>query len=267
MKVPPTYLIPPNKVPSHTQYEYLFLPDAVPTAMITFPIKAEATIENTQSADGQVWEGILKKFEASPGYQRLYWGRWRERKNKVQLHVARQKSKQNKDFLKSDAFKQILAEVQKLAPAGADATKETVVRHAQLNNFSSGSQALGGGAPYTGTAIYFATGRRNWDAAYNLWSTIVPTVPGCLGVSGGWISDEVQIPGAPKNVKGGGKWKNSFIAWVGWDSVEAHDAFHGTEDFKKRGVILQQANFGYTEYGHVSFTHTREKWELPIPKL
>lgn len=267
MKVPSTRLLAPSKVPSHTTEEFLYLPDAVPTVMITFPIKAEATIEDKKSSDGKIWEGILGKFEASPGYQRLYWGRWRENKNKVQLHVAREKSKQNKDFLTSDTFKAILAQVQELAPEGVDVVKETAIRNAQLNNYSSGSRALGAGAPYTGTAIYFATGRRNWNAAYELWSTIVPTIPGCLGVSGGWISDEVQIPGAPTNIKGGGKWKNCFVAWVGWESVEAHDAFHGTEDFKKRGVILQQANFGYTEYGHVSFTNTREKWEIPAARL
>jgi hypothetical protein len=232
--------------------------------MITFPIKGEASIEEPKSADGQVWEGILKKIEASPGYERLYWGRWIERKNKVQLHVARQKSKQSKEFLKSDVWKQILVEVAKLAPEGADLKKDVVVRLAQLNNHSSGSTALGGGAPYTGTAVYFATGRRNWDAVWQLWSTIVPTVPGCVGISGGWISDAVDIPGAPKDIKGGGQWKNCFVAWVGWDSIEAHDAFHNTDQFKKRGsVILREANFGYTEYGHVSFTHSREKWELP----
>lgn len=263
MKVPPTYLIPPNKVPSHVPYEYLFLPDAVPTAMITLPIKNSATIEDPNSADGQVWEGVLKAIEASAGYERLYWGRWRERKDKVQLHVARQKAKQNKEFVKSDAWLQILTAVQKLAPEGADAKKDTVVRNAMLNNHSSGSRALGGGAPYTGTAVYFATGRRNWDAVWQLWSTIVPTVPGCMGASGGWITDEVDIPGAPKNMKGGGKWKNCFIAWVGWESVEAHDDFHKAEDFKKRGRLLSEANFGYTEYGHVCFDHSREKWQLP----
>jgi hypothetical protein len=263
MKIPPTFLIPPNKVPKHVQYEYLYLPDEVPTQMITFPIKGSATIEDPKSADGQIWEGILEKIKSSPGYERLYWGRWVERKDKVQLHVARQKSKQNKEFLKTDTWKQILAAVEQLAPTGADPKKDSVVRHAQLNNHSSGSRALGGGAPYTGTAVYFATGRRNWDAVWQLWSTIVPTVPGCMGVSGGWISDAVDIPGAPKNIKGGGKWKNCFIAWVGWETIEAHDAFHDTEEFKKRGIILREANFGYTEYGHVSFTHAHEKWQLP----
>jgi hypothetical protein len=262
VQISSTRLIPPNKVPKHVQYEFLFLPDAVPTAQITLPIRSTATIEDLKSVDGQVWDGILKTIEASPGYERLYWGRWVERKNRVQLHVARTKSKQNKEFLKSDAWKQILVALQKLAPEDADLKKDVVVRHAQLNNHSSGSRALGAGAPYTGTAIYFATGRRNWDAAWQLWSTIVPTVPGCLGVSGGWISDEVAIPGAPTNIKGGGKWKNCFIAWVGWESIEAHDAFHHTKEFAKRGVILQEANFGYTEYGHVSFTHERAKWDI-----
>ncbi|KIW03628.1 uncharacterized protein PV09_05380 [Verruconis gallopava] len=267
MKVPSTNIKLPNQVPKHVQYEFLFLPDPVPTAMITLPVKKSATIEDPKSADGQVWESILKKIEASPGYQRLYWGRWIESENKVQLHVAREKNKQNKDFLKSETWKQILETAQQLAPEGVDVQKDVVVRHAQLNHFSSGSRALGGGAPYTGTAIYFATGRRNWNAVWDLWTTIVPTVPGCMGASGGWITDDVAIPGAPTNMKGGGKWKNCFIAWVGWESIEAHDAFHHTPEFRKRGVILQEANFGYTEYGHVSFTHAREKWELPHAKL
>jgi hypothetical protein len=123
----------------------------------------------------------------------------------------------------------------------------TVVRHAMISENSPNAKSLGKGAPVTGTAIYLITDIQAWEAVWVLWSSIVQTVPGCLGVTGGWMIEPVDGH------------ERCFVVWVGWENVEVHDAYHHTKDFRRRGVILWQANKGFREYGHVAFTHSRSK--------
>ena len=117
-----------------------------------------------------------------------------------------------------------------------------------ISDQSPNAKGLGKGAPVTGTAIYLATDdTRAWEAAWALWTTIVPHVPGCLGVAGGWMIEPVD--GHEK----------SYIVWVGWENTEVHDAYHHTKDFRQRGIILWQGNKGYREYGHVAFRNSQSR--------
>lgn len=120
-------------------------------------------------------------------------------------------------------------------------TTPPTIRHAQISEFSSKCTSLGKGAPVTGTAIYLDTDA-NWDAAWALWSTIVPNVPGFMGIAGGKIVEEVNgKPGA-------------FIALVGWENVDVHDAYHHTQHFReRRRILLDPAKGGFTLYGHLAF--------------
>jgi len=48
--------------------------------------------------------------------------------------------------------------------------------------------------------------------------------------------------------------ENCFIALVGWESVEVHEAYHRTEHFKqRRRILLDPAKGGYALYGHIGF--------------
>jgi hypothetical protein len=121
-----------------------------------------------------------------------------------------------------------------------------------MSEQSPNAKGLGKGAPVTGTAIYLATDERAWEAAWALWTTIVPNVPGCLGVAGGWMVEPVDGH------------ERSYIVWVGWENTEVHDAYHHTKDFGRRGIILWQGNKGYREYGHVAFLNSRSKLEASL---
>ena len=147
-------------------------------------------------------------------------------------------------FLKSPEWEEF---GRSLAPILTNDFKSSTVRHAMISEQSPNAQSLGKGAPVTGTAIYLATDARAWEAAWTLWSTIVPTVPGCMGVAGGWMIEPVDGH------------EECYIVWVGWENTEVHDAYHHTKDFRKRGIILSQANSGYREYGHVAFRDSRSK--------
>lgn len=112
-----------------------------------------------------------------------------------------------------------------------------VVRHTMMETFSSEG---GVRAPVMGTAIYLTPDQAGWTKTWELWTTIVATVPGCIGVRGGWMVEPVERqPG--------------YVVYVGWASVEVHDAYHGTRHFRQRASILREHNEGFREYGHVAF--------------
>jgi hypothetical protein len=56
--------------------------------------------------------------------------------------------------------------------------------------------------------------------------------------------------------KGTGKWEG-YIVYVGWESVEKHEAYHHTKHFREHSVILRCGNAGFAEYGHVVFEGER----------
>lgn len=113
-----------------------------------------------------------------------------------------------------------------------------------MSEFTPQPKALGNGAPVTGTAIYLTPDPAGWEATWALWTTIVPKVPGCLGVTGGWMVEPMEE-------------QLCYVVYVGWESVEVHDAYHHTNHFRQRVVILREHNEGYREYGHVAFKHSR----------
>ena len=115
-----------------------------------------------------------------------------------------------------------------------------------MSEFTPQPKSLGNGAPVTGTAFYLTPDPAGWEATWALWTTIVREVPGCLGVTGGWMVEPMEG-------------SLCYIVYVGWESVEVHDAYHHTNHFRQRVVILREHNQGYREYGHVAFMHSRTR--------
>lgn len=101
----------------------------------------------------------------------------------------------------------------------------------------------------TGTAIYLSTKTASWDIAWANWVSFVQTMPGFLGIAGGPVLEEVNGH------------ERAFIALVGWESVEVHEAYHRTAHFRKEGrkVLLEPAEGGDAYYGHIAFSHSEEK--------
>lgn len=117
---------------------------------------------------------------------------------------------------------------------------QTIIRHAHVSEFSPKCKSLGKGSPVTGTAIYLSTDA-NWDAAWANWVSIVQHVPGFLGIAGGPVLETVDGH------------KNAFVALVGWENVEVHDAYHHTKHFRDRRRILLDPCKGFNYYGHIVF--------------
>lgn len=119
-------------------------------------------------------------------------------------------------------------------------------RHAYIEEFTPNSQALGKGAPFCGTAVYLDTDEAWHVGAWPLWTHIVRHVDGCLGVTGGKVVESVDGH------------HNCYVVYVGWESIEKHDAYHHAKHFANRRVVLALGNKGWQEYGHVKFDAARE---------
>ena len=213
------------------------------TAMIRLPdVENVPSLSNPSTSSGLIWSQILSLFSNQPSCQRVYWGTRLEEIGNVDLHVVRKTLEEHKKFETSPTFTEFERLAHELTPGG-----EIAIRHAYLHDMTPNSRALTD-APFTGTAIYIGIDSHCWDPAWALWSTIVPNWKGCEGVSGGYIIDDLEGHGEER----------AYIAWVGWETTEAHDELHHAQFFRDRRIILQQGNKGYREYGHVIW-HTADR--------
>jgi len=159
-------------------------------------------------------------------------------------YLVRERLHQHYDFLASPHYASLKTKFESTTEG------EPTVRHAFLVEYTPNCESLGRGAPFTGTAIYVDTDRA-WDFAWQLWATIVPRVKGCMGVAGGYIVEPIDGH------------ERCFIAWVGWNTIEEHHAYHHTKHWQDRRAILEQGHKGYREYYHVVFNNS----PLPLKSL
>ncbi|KAJ5176798.1 uncharacterized protein N7482_002675 [Penicillium canariense] len=103
--------------------------------------------------------------------------------------------------------------MQNLSSLGVSSATLLTVRHAMLAGFSPNPRSLGNGAPVPGTAIY-QTPNLTGCKETELWTTIVQAVPECTGATA---------------VDGGACGGEPVLVYVGWESVEVHDAYHYTK--------------------------------------
>ncbi|OCT44139.1 hypothetical protein CLCR_00698 [Cladophialophora carrionii] len=218
------------------------------TQIIYLTVNPDRDLTNPRCEAGRRWSEALDLLEGHGGFRRLYWGRSPEDRSKVQLHVVRERLSQHQDFLNSPRFSKFQSILQDVV----DSPTSVSVRHAYIKEFTPDCQALGKGAPVTGSAIYVSTDAAWHEGAWPLWTHIVRYVDGCLGCAGGPVLEAVDGH------------ENSYIVYVGWESIEKHEAYHHTKHFEHRRVILGLGNKGYREYGHIKFEGSREPtaWRL-----
>ncbi|CAH0025713.1 unnamed protein product [Clonostachys rhizophaga] len=219
---------------------------AIPATQINYlEISQDVKIEDQNTDPGRLWKKALDLLEAYDGFRRLYWGRSPEDWSKVQLHVVRDHLSQHQGFQKTSQYEQFQSILRKLiVPSSVPFT-----RHAFIEEFTPNNQALGRGAPFSGTAIYIDTDESWHVGAWPLWTHIVRHVDGCLGVTGGRVVESVDGH------------HNCYVVYVGWESIEKHDAYHHTRHFANRRVVLALGNKGWKEYGHVKLQGAREAKE------
>jgi ABC-type Fe3+ transport system substrate-binding protein len=94
-------------------------------------------------------------------------------------------------LLASPEWQEITRTLTLISPGISDASSLTV-RHAMISEFSPNPRSLRNGAPVTGTAVYLTADPAAWEKTWALWTGIVANVPGCTGVTGGWMVEPVD---------------------------------------------------------------------------
>jgi len=132
--------------------------------------------------------------------------------------TVRDQLSQHLDFLNSVQYSSFQSIIQRLASQ----SRSPMVRHAFMREFTPDCQALGKGAPFTGSAIYLGTDEAWNEGAWPLWTHIVRHMDGCLGCAGGRVVEPVDGH------------ENTYLVYVGWGSIEKHEAYHHTETLCKK---------------------------------
>jgi heme-degrading monooxygenase HmoA len=226
-----------------------------PTQIFYLTIPPEKNLD-TESA----WQKAIDSIAKSPGFVRCYWGRSLETPEKVQLHIGKNESipthslpdvflfsvratlSQHQNFLYAHDLDQLL---ETFSPLTGNTTRP-LIRHAHLHKFTDKSALVAPFPKFVGSAIYVSTTPTWHEGSWPLWTHIVRYVKGNNGIVGGSVEEPVD-----------GR-RNSYLVYVGWDSVEEHEEYHHTEHFAKRRIVLGLGNEGYREYGHVVFTGWRD---------
>ncbi|KAL4948367.1 hypothetical protein BDW69DRAFT_189330 [Aspergillus filifer] len=239
-----------------------------PTQIITIPIRESTSIDDSSTDAGRIWNAALDILEGSEGFRALYWGKHVENDLeekgmvRVQVTIVRDSMDAHHTFLNSPVYNTFLIALSPLSP---QIQKKPTIYHTSLSHFTKNPSTLSYSPNcitsrskpakdfVTGTTIYLTTSPASFLKTWKLWTTLIPPIPGCLGCTGGFISESVD--GHPAG--------QGYIVYVGWESIDAHEAYHTTRDFRRKGVILSLWNRGWRGYGHVRFLGSRGRldWE------
>ncbi|KAK8017078.1 hypothetical protein PG993_015267 [Apiospora rasikravindrae] len=248
----------------------LFDQDPV-TQIFYLTIPVEHQLQDATSGASRKWAEALDLVAESPGFLRLYWGRQVEEHKKVQLHIVRETLEQNEDFLESALYlddvlpliKSILTPPHPIHPTIPDIQiwhvhlgqqLTTTAAAAGLPTFASSATSAHSllGYPIS-TALYGDDDDATWvEGEWLLWADAMRRVKGCKTIAGGKLIKK-SVTAALKSDGGG------YLIYVGWETLQHDDEYHGTPSFKEQVMVLSSGGKGFKEYGHVVFQGFKER--------
>ncbi|KAK7961622.1 uncharacterized protein PG986_002447 [Apiospora aurea] len=97
------------------------------------------------------------------------------------------------------------------------------------------------------TALYGGDDDATWvEGEWLLWADAMRRVKGCKTIAGGKLIKK-SVAAALKSDGGG------YLIYVGWETLQHDDEYHGTPSFKEQVMVLSSGGKGFKEYGHVVF--------------
>ncbi|KAJ5317759.1 hypothetical protein N7508_002267 [Penicillium antarcticum] len=90
-------------------------------------------------------------------------------------------------LLASPEWQEITKTLTLISPGSHSDASSLTICHAMISEFSPNPGALGNGAPVTGTALYLTADPVAREKTWALWTGIGANVPGCNGVTDGWM--------------------------------------------------------------------------------
>ncbi|KAL6705321.1 hypothetical protein ACN47E_007131 [Coniothyrium glycines] len=189
------------------------------TEIVYIPLKPDLDLDAGDAR--RVWDASLATIAKQPGLRKLFWGRQIEDKNTLQLVQEWDSLASHRAFEASADFPDFLLQMQTHLFAAYPP-----ILHARLLPRDDWTPLR---QPVTEcVSAYFAADypQEAYSADFATFRSEALRIPdaGVRGIVGGWSPEGATHEGLGEGVEG-----KRFVAFLGWESVEAHRAFRETE--------------------------------------
>ncbi|KEF58322.1 uncharacterized protein A1O9_06248 [Exophiala aquamarina CBS 119918] len=216
------------------------------TSIAIVPLSHGDRPEDVGTSASSLMQGRISDILKSPGAQRCYWGRAVEHPDLLYLLVDWDTLQHHVNFTNNPRD-----DATDLSPLFAGTP---VIYHAELTPEPAPGILTKPQSPVTEVAtIYFPVDlpeltQEKVVSDTKKFRAILDTPDGCIASSGGWVLEEVEIPGQDKKGK-------AFIMMFGWESIEAHNSFVKTPKVQEHvHLIAGLGGLISLDMCHVAFT-------------
>ncbi|KAL9119330.1 MAG: hypothetical protein Q9187_004119 [Circinaria calcarea] len=221
---------------------------ARPVTEIAFlSLAAGSNIEDPSSPAGQIWKEFCDTVGAGETCQRIYWGRQVEDPTVLHICIDWDSVEAHIAYTKLPVFPPLSARLRSLVDGKAYLIHVHFEPHPPLAVLS------GSFSPVTEILTVYlpsSTSPESQKAYEQNFAKFMKVLEECgegyRGYRSGWVVEELEHESL------GGKGK-AYLAAIGWDSVEKHQATREKEKFKENIGLLKSEGVTGLEMHHVKF--------------
>lgn len=206
------------------------------TEVATLPLSPRATIEDASSSAGKTWKSIVDTILAQEGCQHVYWGRQVETPNTLDLFIDWDSVGSHKKFMAAPTYGPFIDKFSSILDG------EITLYHAHFTPHTP-SSALSRTPQSTTEYItfYFPSNLSehdisSWDQVFSKFTqTLTRHADGFIAFASGWVVEELYDEAVMGNAA-------VFAAVFEWNSVESHNKYRETKEFKESIIGLRNAS-------------------------
>jgi len=212
------------------------------TEIAILPIASTTTIEDISTKAGETWASLQETTRNAPGCQSLYWSRWVEDKEMVQLMInwesleAHQGFRATPDF---PAFEQRFVSLMNGRPSMYHAP--LVPPQSAIKVFMAPTVEIV--TMYCSSEISEGEKKKCSQNFETFLKQLMVDAEGIVAEVNGWVIEQTDF----KDEKA-----LAFVCCIGWESIEKHVAHRQTKSFMETIHLLRSGTIG-SEMHHVKF--------------
>lgn len=206
------------------------------TEVAILPLSPGATIEDASSSAGKTWKSIVDTLLAQEGCQHVYWGRQVEARNTVDLFIDWDSVGSHKQFMATPVYEPFVHKFSLICDG------EITVYHAHFTPHTPSSALSRIPQPSTEyITFYFPSNlsdrdRSSWDQVFSKFTqTLARHADGFNAFASGWVVEELYDEAVMGTAA-------VFAAVFEWNSVESHNKYRETKEFKESIIGLRNAS-------------------------
>jgi hypothetical protein len=198
------------------------------TEIVILKLKDPASSLSDSSPTATLWHSILSTAISQPGAQRLHWGVVIEDPSLVRLFIDWDTLAHHKTFEASEAYAPFVENVLTIF------SEITLMAHTDLKDLNGTARDVFTSPASEMLSVFFPTEYTSAQqdtfekGMYQFLANIEGKAPGSRAAAAGW-GFESDIP----NLKIEGEKGRAFFLFIGWNKVEDHLAFRGTEAYRE----------------------------------